>query len=188
MITVTEYKQLKAFARQDGAILGVIMSLTFFALIGSLTNATLQLIYLLGVVATPVFVALRVRNYRDKVVQKRVSFRRAAAYAMHCFAYSSLVFAFVIYIYFQFFDHGMVLENMRGYFASAEMQQAIKAYGIDAAEFKTMFDAQMAAMAKLRPIEFAFSTISNTLLTGFGCSLLIAIVSKREPRMVRSNN
>ena len=91
MITVEEYKQLKAFARLDGAVLGVIMSVTFFAFVACLTNAAWQMAYVIGLVAVPVFVAYRVRIYRDKIVRKRVSFRRAAAYSMHCFGYSSLI-------------------------------------------------------------------------------------------------
>ena len=96
MITIEEYKQLKSFARLDGAILGGIMSGTFFAFIASLSNMSWQLAYVLGIIAVPVFVAMRVRNYRDNIVRKRVSFRRAAAYSMHCFGYSSLILAIVM--------------------------------------------------------------------------------------------
>ena len=76
MITIEEYKQLKAFARLDGAVLGMIMCGTFFAFMASLTNTAWQMAYMIGIVAVPVFVAYRVRNYRDKIVRKRVSFRR----------------------------------------------------------------------------------------------------------------
>ena len=96
MITIEEYKQLKAFARLDGAVLGMIMCGTFFAFMASLTNTAWQMAYMIGIVAVPVFVAYRVRNYRDNIVQKRVSFRRAAAYSMHCFGYSSLILAIVM--------------------------------------------------------------------------------------------
>lgn len=180
MITVEEFKQFKAFARQDGAILGLIMSAAFFAFIASLANPSWQFAYLLGTIAVPVFVALRVRNYRDKIVQKRVSFRRAAAYSMQCFGYSSLVIAIVVYIYFQFFDHGMMIANMRRFFDSPEMAQAMKLYGVK----KAMFDAQLTLMSSLRPIDVAFTMISNTLFGGLACSLLVAVFSKRNPRKI----
>ena len=182
MITVEEYKQLKAFARIDGAILGGIMCGTFFAFIASLSNMAWQLVYLLGIIAVPVFVAMRVRNYRDNIVRKRVSFRRAAAYSMHCFGYSSLILAIVMYIYFQYFDHGMMLANMKSYFASPEMQEAMKIYGVD----KSIFDDQLTVMSSLRPIDVAFSMISNTLFAGLGCSLLVAVVSRRTPKAVNN--
>lgn len=184
MITVSEYKQLKAFARVDGAILGGIMSATFFAFLASFSSTSWQLAYMLGMVAVPVFVALRVRNYRDRILQQRVSFRRAAAYSMHCFGYSSLILAIVMYVYFQFFDQGTMLANMRSYFNSPEMLQAMKVYGIE----RSLLDAQLTVMSTLRPIDFAFSMISNTLFAGMGCSLLIAIISRRNPRVLVKNN
>ena len=182
MITVEEYKQLKAFARIDGAILGGIMCGTFFAFIASLSNMAWQLVYLLGIIAVPVFVAMRVRNYRDNIVRKRVSFRRAAAYSMHCFGYSSLILAIVMYVYFQYFDHGMMLTSLRNYFAMPEMQEAMKIYGVD----KSIFDDQLAVMSSLRPIDVAFSMISNTLFAGLGCSLLVAVISRRTPKAVNN--
>ena len=182
MITVEEYKQLKAFARIDGAILGGIMCGTFFAFIASLSNMAWQLVYLLGIIAVPVFVAMRVRNYRDNIVRKRVSFRRAAAYSMHCFGYSSLILAIVMYVYFQYFDHGMMLTSLRNYFAMPEMQEAMKIYGVD----KSVFDDQLTVMSSLRPIDVAFSMISNTLFAGLGCSLLVAVVSRRTPKAVNN--
>ena len=182
MITIEEYKQLKAFARLDGAILGGIMSGTFFAFIASLSNMSWQLAYVLGIIAVPVFVAMRVRNYRDNIVRKRVSFRRAAAYSMHCFGYSSLILAIVMYVYFQYFDHGMMLANLRNYFAMPEMQEAMKIYGVD----KSVFDDQLTVMSSLRPIDVAFSMISNTLFAGLGCSLLVAVISRRTPKAINN--
>ena len=182
MITVEEYKQFKAFARIDGAMLGGIMCGTFFAFIASLSNMAWQLVYLLGIIAVPVFVAMRVRNYRDNIVRKRVSFRRAAAYSMHCFGYSSLILAIVMYVYFQYFDHGMMLTSLRNYFAMPEMQEAMKIYGVD----KSIFDDQLTVMSSLRPIDVAFSMISNTLFAGLGCSLLVAVVSRRTPKAVNN--
>lgn len=182
MITIEEYKQLKAFARLDGAVLGVIMSVTFFAFVACLTNAAWQMAYLAGIVAVPVFVAYRVRNYRDKIVRKRVSFRRAAAYSMHCFGYSSLILAIVMYIYFQYFDHGMMLANLRSYIEAPEMQEAMKISGVQ----KSLFEDQFTVMAALRPIDVAFSMISNTLFSGLACSLLIAVISRRTPRAIQN--
>ena len=178
MITVEEYKQLKAYARLDGAVLGMIMCGTFFSFLAYLTNTAWQIAYMIGIVAVPVFVAYRVRNYRDNIVQNRVSFRRAAAYSMHCFGYSSLILAIVMYIYFQFFDHGAMLANLRSCIETPDMQEAMKIYGLK----KSLFDDQFAVMSSLRPIDVAFSMISNTLLTGLGCSLLIAVISRRTPR------
>ncbi|MDY4539611.1 MAG: DUF4199 domain-containing protein [Prevotella sp.] len=180
MITREEYKQLKAFARIDGAILGVIMMATFMAFVHSFTDAFWQIAYIIGIIVVPVFVALRVRNYRDKIVEKRVSFRRAAGYSMFCFGYASLVFSLSVLVYLQYFDNGTLLMGLQEYFRTPEMAQAMKAYGVDAATMKQEVDA----LSSLRPVDVAFTMISNTLMSGLFCSLFIAVISRREPRRV----
>ena len=180
MITREEYKQLKAFARVDGAILGVIMMATFMAFVHSFTDAFWQIAYIIGIIVVPVFVALRVRNYRDKIVEKRVSFRRAAGYSMFCFGSASLVFSLSVLVYLQYFDNGTLLMGLQEYFRTPEMAQAMKAYGVDAATMKQEVDA----LSSLRPVDVAFTMISNTLMSGLFCSLFIAVISRREPRRV----
>ena len=101
---------------------------------------------------------------------------------MHCFGYSSLILAIVMYVYFQYFDHGMMLANLRNYFAMPEMQEAMKIYGVD----KSIFDDQLTVMSSLRPIDVAFSMISNTLFAGLGCSLLVAVISRRTPKAINN--
>lgn len=183
MITVTEYKQLKAFARVDGAILGLIMMGTFLIFVHSLVDASWQIGYMIGLVFVPVFVALRVRNYRDKIVEKRVSFRRAMAYSMLCFGYASLIFALGVLVYLQYFDKGSLLMGIQEYFKSPEMQQALKMYGTSGVNLKQEIDA----LSALRPVDVAFSMITNTLMSGMLCSFIIAMFSRREPRKISAN-
>ncbi len=178
MITKEEYIQLKAFARIDGLVLGGIMMATFLTFVRSLTDAGWQIAYIIGLVFVPVFVAMRVRNYRDRIVEKRVSFRRAAAYSMFCFGYASLVFSLAVLLYLQFFDNGGLLAGLQEYFRSPEMAEAMRNYGVSAANMK----AELDAVSVLRPVDVAFSMISNTLITGLVCSLVIAMLSRREPR------
>ena len=103
---------------------------------------------------------------------------------MHCFGYASLVLAIVMYVYFQYFDHGMMLASMKEYFSAPEVQKAMKAYNVE----KSVFDDMLATISAQRPIDVAFSMISNTLFTGLGCSILIAVISRRSPRAVAGNN
>ena len=76
----------------------------------------------------------------------------------------------------------MMLANLRNYFAMPEMQEAMKIYGVD----KSVFDDQLTVMSSLRPIDVAFSMISNTLFAGLGCSLLVAVISRRTPKAINN--
>ena len=180
MITREQYIQLKAFARVDGLILGGIMMATFLAFVRSLIDAGWQIAYIAGLVFVPIFVALRVRNYRDRIIEGRVSFRRALAYSMLCFGYASLVFSLAVMLYLQYFDKGSLLAGLQEYFRSPEMAEAMKNYGVNASSMK----AELDAVSMLRPVDVAFSMISNTLITGLVCSVIIALLSRREPKKV----
>lgn len=181
MITVEEYKQFKAFTRQDGAFIGVLMSVIFFVFVKSFTNPSMQFVYLLGMISVPVLVAMRVRNYRDKIVMKRISKRRAFGYCLSCFMYGSLILALSVFVYFQYLDHGVFISTLREYFAMPEMKEAMKVYGLDPAIMKQ----QLSDLQTLRPVDVAISVISNTFTSGMFCSLVIALLSRREPRVVK---
>lgn len=179
MITVEEYKQFKAFSRQDGAIIGVLMSVVFYVFVRSFTNPSMQLLYILGMISVPVVIAMRLRNYRDKILMKRISKRRAFGYCLSCFMYGSLILALTVFVYFQYVDHGAFLASMHSYMAQPEMKDAMNVSGIDAAEVKNM----LGELANYRPVDVAISVISNTFAMGMFCSLIIALLSRREPRV-----
>lgn len=181
MITIEEYKQFKAYTRQDGAIIGVLMSVIFFIFVKSFTNPSMQLLYFLGMISVPVVVAMRVRNYRDKIVMKRISKRRAFGYCLSCFMYGSLILALSVFVYFQYMDKGSFITTLSEYFAMPEMKEAMKIYGLDPA----MMKQQLSELQELRPVDVAISVISNTFMSGMFCSLIIALLSRREPKMVK---
>lgn len=183
MKSYQEYKQFKAFTRFDGALLGGIMCLVFFAFIASMNNPSYQLLYIIGMFTIPVFAIIRLRNYRDVVVAEKISRLRAFGYTMSCFIHASLILAIVVFIYFQYFDKGAFISQLQSYFNMAEMQEAIKVYGLDAASLKK----QISEMETLRPVDVAFSMITNTIITGGICSLLISFFIRTSPR-IRVNN
>ncbi|MCI6447840.1 MAG: DUF4199 domain-containing protein, partial [Prevotella sp.] len=89
-------------------------------------------------------------------------------------------FSLSVLVYLQYFDNGTLLMGLQEYFRTPEMAQAMKAYGVDAATMKQEVDA----LSSLRPVDVAFTMISNTLMSGLFCSLFIAVISRREPRRV----
>ena len=64
-MTAPEYIQLKAFARQDGALLALLWMATFFLYIIGVENQMLGLAALLLMVYTPIFVGERLGKFRD---------------------------------------------------------------------------------------------------------------------------
>lgn len=183
MISVQEYKQFKAYARFDGALLGVVMSVAFFLFIYSVAYPSFQIWYIIAMIFVPVFAALRVRNYRDKVVKTRVSKMRVMGYSMTCFIYASLVLALMVFLYFQFVDKGFFLSHLHGMFSTEEMRVAMKAYGLD----KVSLEEQLRSFEELRPVDVALSMVWNAFFAGIFCSILVALFTRREPRLQRNS-
>lgn len=177
-MTATEYKQFKAFARVDGAVLGVIISVTYMFFVLMMTNLQYQWLYLIGLVSVPVFVSKRVQNYRDNIVQKRVSFNRALAYSASCFGYAALVVAIVTLVYLQFFDHGMFVQNLLKLFSMPEMKQTMVLSGMNPADL----EHELGLLSELRPIDFAVNMITNVFFSGLILSIIIAMFCRRMPK------
>ena len=112
MITPTVLTQLKAFARQDGLLLGLYWT-TSFILVVSLPQSIIGSLLAL---ATPVFLGWRLCCFRDFALDGVISFRRGFAYCIYTTFYASLLFALIQFIYFRFIDHGrffsLLSENM----------------------------------------------------------------------------
>ena len=86
-----EYIQLKAFARQDGALLSLLWIGGFACYILGLANPTMGMLALLLIVASPFFAASRLRHFRDYAREGIITFRRGYAYTVLTFFYGGLL-------------------------------------------------------------------------------------------------
>ena len=183
-MNVQEYKQLKAFARFDGLVLGLILCAAFFMTLASISNPVFELGALTAMLCGPFFLAFRLRYYRDMVLKARISFMRAFGYGLLCTFYGSLILAMACYVYFRFVDGGSFYQSMLQYLSMPEMKEVVKLYGIDQ---KVMKDS-VSALAEARPIEMAFSLMYNVLAFGLFINLFIALVIRKNPRVSEAGN
>lgn len=120
MITPSEYIQLKAFARQDGALLALLWTASFACYVIGLNSPGIGLVAAVLALVTPFFVSRRLRKFRDDCLDGVVSFRRGWAFAVLTFFYGSLLFAVVQFVYFAYLDHGSFLSGLTQMFAAPE--------------------------------------------------------------------
>ena len=171
---VTEYIQLKAFTRMDGALLAVLWTASFACYVVGLSQPELGLLAVILAVITPFFVARRLKKFRDGGLDGIISFRRGWAYAMLTFFYASLLFAVVHFVYFSYLDHGYFFATLTRMMSSPENAQAI---GKDMLGAVTE-SLQMAG--RMRPIDLALNIMMSNLLVGFILSFPVAAVMKRQ--------
>ena len=174
MMTAPEYIQLKAFARQDGALLALLWVGAFILYIIGVQNQILGLAAILLVVYTPFFVGERLGKFRDYGREGVISFRRGYAYSVLVFFYGGVLFAIAQYLYFAFMDNGYLLSQFSKMVTSEEAQQMLKQYGMT-----EMMNESLKEMANIRPIDYALNMLTINITLGFVLGVPISLIMQR---------
>ncbi|MDD6437509.1 MAG: DUF4199 domain-containing protein [Prevotella sp.] len=170
MIDIVALTQLKAFARQDGALLALLW-LASFACYVMAPESIFGSLFALG---TPFLVSWRLKLFRDGALYGTISFRRALGYSLYCFFYASLLFAAAQFIYFRFLDHGVFFGNITT--ALQAIEPIYQQNGVDT----TALHSSLSALMALSPIELSFLFMMQNFIVGGLLSPLIAAVGKRR--------
>lgn len=174
-MTPAEYIQLKAFCRQEGALLALLWTASFAFYVAGLTQPTLGLVALLLALATPFFVSRRVGKFRDGCLDGILSFRRGWAFVIFTFINASLLFALVQLVYFTYMDHGQFVSQLKEIFAMPENEQMMKGMGM-----ADSLNETLRMMAEMRPIDLVLNILFSNVVIGLVAGLPIAAVTKRE--------
>ena len=89
-MTPIEYVQLRAFARQDGALLSLLWIGSFACYIQGLTYPSLGMAAILLAIMSPFFAANRLRHFRDYAREGFITFKRGYAYTVMSYFYAGL--------------------------------------------------------------------------------------------------
>ena len=82
MATREDYEQLKAFARIDGAITGGLWILSFALFVAGFQQPMLSTLSVLTGIFSLVLASIRLRRFRDNILDGVISFRRAFGYSI----------------------------------------------------------------------------------------------------------
>ena len=174
-MTPEEFYQLKAFARQDGALLSVLWIGSFTCYILGISMPLLGTVALFLILASPFYAASRLRHFRDGAREGVISFTRGYAYTTLTFFYAALLLAAAMYIYFAFIDNGYLLSAFHHFMNTKESKQVIELYGMT-----DQIQANLKVLAEMRPIDFAVNMLSVNITIGLILGLPIAAVMQRK--------
>lgn len=176
MISLEDYTQLKAFARQDGLFMGLLWIITLGCFVGSMWSPEVEIGFIAGVITTPFLMYFRLRDFRNKVLGGSISYGRAVLYCALTMTYASIIIAAATLLYFYFIDNGMLISTLHNNIAIPEMREGFKQMGID----PDTLDAQITEIGKLRPIDFAFSIFFNSLATSAVLALFLGVAGMKR--------
>lgn len=169
------YVQLKAFARIDGVVLGVVWLVGFACFVGMFRYPICGMLCMAVVFSTPFLVAMRVGSFRDQVLDGVISFRRAFGYSLFTFFYASLILAVGVAAYFHFWDHGFIGDQFTLLLSSPEVSGYARGMGYS----DEMIQMSLDVWKSIRPVDMAFQTIWSSMMLGALVSVVIALVKRR---------
>ena len=174
-MTPSEYIQLKAFARQDGALLFLLWIASFACYIIGISSPLYATVALVLMVTTPFYVGRRLRRFRDEDLGGRISFRRGWAYSILVFFYAGILLAVAQYVYFAYMDQGYLLQSLTSAMSSPESKKMIEHYGMGQA-----LNESLDMMRQMRPIDYALNVLTMNISLGIVLGMPIAALMQRR--------
>lgn len=172
-MTHNEFRQMTAFARIDGLLIGLLWICSFYFLIKGFTSSSSELIGLIITFASPFYAAKRLGKFRDNALNGTITFKRALAYSMLEYFYASIILAAAVFIYFSLLDHGYVYSTLERIYTDPSMQPVLKSLSMTSDDILSIY-------SHYRPVDFAFGTISNILIIGLFISIPTALLKQRN--------
>ena len=179
-MTAPEYLQLKAFARIDGVVLSVLWLVSFCCYILGITTPLYGLMAIGLAMATPFYVGIRLKRFRDEGLDGGISLLRGWAYVILVFFYGGILFAVGQFIYFSYVDHGYLLLAMTEVLSVPETAQTLQQMGMTA-----QVDEALQMMGMMRPIDIVLSILTNNIIIGIIVGLPIAALMQRNVGKVK---
>ena len=173
-VTAPEYKQLKAFARVDGALLAVLMITCFACYVAGLTSPLYGFLSIVAIVMMPFFAGIRLKRFRDTGLEGSISFMRGWAYICLMFFYGGLIFALAQYAYMAYMDKGYLVMTITNILALPENAEVIKQLGM-----ADQVSESIHMLQAMRPIDFALNMLTTIIMGGIMLGLPIAAIMKK---------
>lgn len=148
---------------------------SFACYIKGLSSPTLAFAALLLMTLSPFFAASRLRHFRDYAREGFITFKRGYAYTVMSFFYAGLLMAMAIYVYFEFMDHGYLLNVYSTLMESADMKRMLEASGM-----KEQMTQGLQDLYEMRPIDYAVNMLTAIITAGFVLGLPIAALLQRK--------
>lgn len=170
-MTSETYLRLRAFARMDGARLGLLWVVSFALFVGSFYSSVFSILWMGTMIATPFYVGLRTKTYSEQTETGHISYGHAYAHSSLTIFYASLILAIVQWAYFQFIDNGFVINQYIAIFTDKENVQMMTSLGYT----KEMLNNMIENMRSLRPIDMSLQMLWANVVAGLIISLTTAL-------------
>lgn len=181
MIDFVKLIQTRAFARQDGAILGAVWIASFAFTMWSVhpNHSFWGLLANILIISTPFVVAKRLKSFRDEALDGTISFRRSLFYCWQTFFNATLLLTIVQYLWFKFLNTGLFMNQLMETY-----RMMLQSYNMPQSDINTLIDA----MGMMSPIAWASAFMLTDIIVGTILSPFIAAFMSRKVKKETISN
>lgn len=163
--------QLGAFARWDGARLGLMWVASFALFVGSFTLPLCGILWMTTMVATPFIIAKLTNAYCLQTPEKHISYWAAFSHSTSTVFYASLILAIAQWIYFQYIDNGFLINTYAAFLTDKHNASALNSLGYS----KEMIGQLLDVLRSMRPIDIALQMMWSNMVAGIIISITTSL-------------
>lgn len=175
-----ERNNLHKYAMRFGTCMGLFWICKFILFPAGIKIPFLLLLFILMTIAVPFLGYYYARTYRNKICGGTISFFQAWIFTVFMYMFAALLVAVAHYIYFQFIDHGFIIDY---YTNLIQELKNVSANEID--NLNQQLDEVIIKFKKLdlSPINITIQLISQNVLYGSILAIPTAlfVMKKRSP-------
>lgn len=172
-----DYSLFTAYSNIDGVIIGGMWILSFLCFVGEFEAPLLSFVALAFGLGSAIMLVMRVRRFRDKAFGGYITFGRAMLYSLQICFKATLLMAVAQCVYFQFIDHGYLINQYITMLSKPEYAAVVKdSYGMDAKQIILILQT---TVGNLRAIEIAFQFLTVNVILSVILCVPAAALSKR---------
>ena len=176
-IMIDKKRNFQEDAMRYGTLMGIFWTVKFVLFPLGMQSPLLLMAFFLLTLIVPVVGFFFARQYRDRECGGALTFGRAFLFTSFMYLFAALFVTIAHYIYFQFMDHGMIVNTYQG------MLDQMGAVATD--DMKVSLDQFQQALdiiASLSPLEICIQLITQNV---FYCTLIAlptALLVMRKPK------
>ena len=156
-------RQTNAFAMQYGLWLGAFFILTFGFYVAGMLMPSAMIIFIVLLLYTPFLATRLTTRFRRTVCGGLISFGRAYGFTLLQYIYATLLHALSVYIFFAFFENGMLVRMYEQAFADPNVMEQMKQMQMVSAQEP---DAVITMLRSMTPIMYVSGFVTwNTFMS-----------------------
>lgn len=160
-----------------GTMMGVYWIIKFVFFPWGMSFTPVMLLFATMTIVVPFFGYRLAKTYRDKISGNdgSIGFIHAFTFCLFMYMYASLLTSVAHLIYFQFIDHGFILERLQ------EMFDTVKETPLPGMDnYLEQYQLAIDTYAVLTPVDITLQLVSQNMFYGLLMALPTAIVLRRE--------